>query len=196
MFRFIVLHTGYVENNSTACLIYRCEFFGNAGYDNYKDAITDLALDIYAKFYDEVLSTYQNRYASEVRDCCRKTLIANKDAKYCLHCGDKIVDKKFDYEEFKDYVVNLMNATCDSYGNAEITSTRNLTWWPYQSFNIFGAPKEDIIQLSEYGEIFLLLALLDAKPELTSDQDDETSEITFEDWEKFKSGINPFANSI
>ena len=194
-FRFIVMTTGYVENASTAFLAYQCEFFGNSGYDNYKDAITDLALDMYAKFYDEHLSTYQNRYSSEVRDCCRNSLIANKDAEFCSKCGDRIVNKKFDADAFMEHISNLMGSTCDSYGNAEQTSTRDMTWWPYGS-NFIGAPKEDIIHLAENGEVILLLALLDAKPELRSDQDDETLEITFEHWEKFKGGINPFANSI
>ena len=182
--RFIVMIPGYVESASTSCLIYQCGFFGNPGYASYKEAITDLALDLYAKFYDDCLSCYQNRYGSDLKRCCQKSLIDNKKAQFCSTCGCKLLDKKFDYAEFQHYVCNLTRTTCDSYGDAEETSTRNLTWWPYWITDFIGTPKEEVICLSEQAQLILLAALLEAKPEL-QDALDET-DFSFCEWDKLK----------
>lgn len=188
--RFIMMVNGYVESASTGCLIYSCGFFGHPGYDNYKDAITNLALDLYAKFYDDYLSVYQNRYSGSVGDCCRKVLNLDKGAKFCSTCGKQISDKKFDYEKFKDYVCNLTSSTCDNYGDAEDTSTRQLTWWPWWVGDFIGAPKEDVIFIAEQGEVVLLAALLEAKPELKNPGDEET-DFSFCEWDKFKRNEQP-----
>jgi hypothetical protein len=164
--RFIMMHTGYMENASTGCLIYQCGFFGHPGYSTYKEAITELALDMYAKFYDEHLSAYENRYGRDVNECCRETLIANKEAKFCFTCGKQIVDKQFDAEQFMRYICKLVGSTYDSYGDAEDTSTRKLAWWPYWIGDFIGAPKEEVIFMAENAEETLLCALLEAKPEL------------------------------
>ena len=190
--RFIVMITGYVESASTACLIYQCGFFGNPGYDNYKDAITDLALDLYAKYYDDHMSAYERRYNRDVKECCRKTLIDNKEAKFCSACGSQIADKKFDAEAFMDYVRDLMNTTCDSYGDAEYAGGRNFTWWPYWIGDFIGAPKEDVIVMAENAEVTILAALIEAKPELKSEDDDYFVNETFwDDWEEFKNNKQP-----
>jgi hypothetical protein len=190
MYKFIIMHCGYVESNMTSALIFQCQFFGHPGYTSRKEAITELALDMYAKFYDEHLSIYQNRYLREVKKCCRDSLVANRDAKFCSNCGDQLKDKEFNYDEFMEFVSNLHSSTCDSYGDAEETSTRNLCWWPYWTNNFIGAPREEIIYIAESAEVILLAALLDAKPELKS----EESELNFigsDDWDKFKNEIQP-----
>lgn len=166
MLRFIVMTCGYVENAMTSALIYQCQFFGNPGYSTYKEAITDLALDLYSKYYDDHLSIYENRYSRSVKDCCRQTLINNKEAKFCSDCGSQISDKDFDPEDFMEYITSLHSSTCDSYGDAEYAGGRHLKWWPYWNEDFIGAPKEDIIYIGENAELVLLDALLDAKPEL------------------------------
>lgn len=189
MYRFIVMICGYVESSMTSNLIYQCGFFGNPGYTSRKEAITDLALDLYAKFYDDHLSIYENRYGRDVKKCCRESLIANKEAKFCSDCGSQIKDKAFDYEQFMEYVIGLHNTTCDSYGDAEWAGGRDLTWWPYWIGDFIGAPKEDVILIAECAEVVLLAALLDAKPELKNEED----EIPFgsDDWERFKKEDQP-----
>jgi hypothetical protein len=188
MLKYIVIHCGYAESNTTSALIYQCEFFGNPGYTSYKTAITDLALDLYAKFYDGYLSVYENRYSKQVKDCCRKVLTADKNAKFCSECGKQIADKQFDHEEFMDYIRGLHSSTCDSYGEAEYVAGRHLTWWPFGSGNFIGAPKEEVIYIAEYAEVVLLSALFDAKPELRTGDDDD---FDLGDWKDFKKEIQP-----
>lgn len=65
MKRFIMMRCGYVENCAASCLIYQCEFFGNTGYESIKAAITDLAIDLYNKYYDEVLSVEGKPFEAE-----------------------------------------------------------------------------------------------------------------------------------
>lgn len=188
MYRFIVMVCGYVESAMTSNLIYQCGFFGNPGYSSRKEAITDLALDLYAKFYDDYLSIYENRYAKEVKSCCRTALVANKEAKFCSDCGKQLKDKLFNSEKFMEYVCGLHSTTCDSYGDAEETSTRSLMWWPYWLDDFIGAPKEDVILIAENAEAVLLAALLEAKPELKSEEDED---FINSDWEQFKEEKQP-----
>lgn len=187
--RFIVMTPGYVESACTAYLIYECAFFGHPGYTSYKEAITNLALDLYAKYYDDHLSVYENRYNGDVKDCCRKSLIADKTAMFCAVCGHRLADKKFDYEGFKDYVYNLTNTNCDTYGEAEGTATRQMTWWPWASGDFIGTPREEVIYIAEMAEQVLLAALLEAKPELVDPED--MTDFSYCEWEKFKNEKQP-----
>lgn len=185
--RFIVMITGYAENASTSCLIYQCGFFGHPGYASYKGAITNLALDLYAKFYNERLSIYEHRY-SQAKECCTKSLIANKESKFCAECGRKLADKTFHPEAFMEYIISLNGCTCDSYGDAEYAGDRELTWWPYWITDFVGAPKEEVIVIAENAEAVLLAALLEAKPELKSPL---TNDFELTDWDEFRNNIQP-----
>jgi hypothetical protein len=190
--RFIVMTTGYVENASTAVLIYQCRFFGRGGFSSYKEAITELATDMYGKFYDDHLSIYENRYGRDVKKCCREVLIADKNAKFCSTCGSQISDKEFDAQEFMEYVCGLMNTTCDSYGEAEWTSQKeHMAWWPYWVGEFIGAPKEEVIYMAENAEVTLLAALLEAKPELKNDSADDVNETHWGDWDDFRNERQP-----
>ena len=185
--RFIVMNTGYVESSSTACLIYQCEFFGHPGYSSYKEAITDLALDLFAKYYDDCLSSYEHRYSKDVKECCRKSLVADKTAKFCSDCGGQISDKEFGSEDFKRYVCELVGSTCDSYGDAEYAAGRTFTWWPWSN-DFIGAPKEEVIHITDQAEVVLLAALLEAKPEL---KDTDDTDFSFCGWDEFKNDKQP-----
>jgi hypothetical protein len=134
---------------------------------------------------------YENRYGKDVKECCRKVLIADKHAKFCSACGKQIADKKFRYEDFKDYVCKLPGSTCDSYGEAEGTADRpNFAWWPWWIGDFVGTPKEEVIVIPEQGEVVLLAALLEAKPELRDETDDET-DFGLCDWDEFKNNKQP-----
>jgi len=175
---------GFAEEAATSVLIYQCGFFGNPGYTTYKEAITDLALDLYNKYYDLRLSVYKFRYSSRIKDCCRKELIAAKKACFCNTCNQEIVDEPFVEDEFMDYIRKLHNTTCDTYGEAESTSRRDMTWWPWWTNDFIGASKDEIIHIPENAEQVLCAALLEAKPELaTNDPDWDFSDT---DWNGFK----------
>lgn len=191
--RFIMMSCGYVENSAVSWLIYQCNFLGKDSYSSYKEAITDLALDLYSKYYDECLSTYENRYSVYMKDCCRKSLIADKEAKFCSSCGGRLLDKTFDADEFMEYVCNLHNTTCDSYGDAEDTSTRNLTWYPFWGTDFIGTPKEEVICIAENAEVVLLDALVEAMPALKAASNDaDVNRSSFETaWERFKRDEQP-----
>ena len=172
--------SGYAEDATTSSLIYQCSFFGKLGYQTCKEAITDLALDLYAKYYDEYISIYENRYSNNVKGCCRECVIKNNEAKYCSDCGREIKDREFVYENFMFYVKELHSTTSDSYGDAEYAAGRELNWWPYWTADFIGAPKEEIIFIPENAEVVLLAALLDAKPEL------KIEDFNCSEWEDFK----------
>lgn len=190
MKKFIMMSCGYVESNRTSWLIYQCNFFGDEGFDTAKEAVTELALDLYAKFHDEYLSVYQNRYSDSVKECCRKALIANHQAKFCSECGCQLLDEKFNPDEFMEYVTGLHDTTCDSYGDAEGTSTRSpLAWYPWWSHEFLGAKKKEIVFIPESAEHVILCALLEAKPELKEQADQCQYEIgESSGWEAIKEG--------
>lgn len=189
--RFIMMTCGYVESAMTSVLLYQCEFFGHPGYASYQEAITNLALDLYSKYYDEVLSIYNNRYARRVEECCRRELTKNEKASFCSTCGKAIMDKKFDAEAFCRFITDLHGTDCNSYREAEHANGRQFTWWPWQSDDFIGAPKKDVIWIAEKAEYVLLYALLDAKPELRNNEVDEDYYLARADWERFKAGKPP-----
>lgn len=188
--KFIVLSCGYAEEGMTSVLVYQCGFFGHPGYSSYQEAITELALDLYSKYYDEHLSIYQNRYSDRIKKCCREALISNSKANFCAECGNKLADYKFEAEAFQEYIFGLHNTTCDTYGSAEDSPTRIFVWYPFHIGDFIGAPKEEIIYIGENAEVVLLDALLDAKPELR-DSNEIYEDWKSKDWESFKNGIQP-----
>ncbi len=181
LLRFIVMCCGYVESSTTSVLIYQCGFFGNPGYTSYKEAITDLALDMYAK-YSEAHKRARERRAK----CCLQTLLAAKSANFCMFCRAPLHESRFDYQEFMDYVKGLHATICDSYGEAEGTKDRDMAWWPWGWEDFIGAPKEEVIYIAENAESILLMALLEAKPELANSEQDQDLVLHAADWEEFR----------
>ena len=187
MFSFIMMSCGYVENCSTSFLLYGTEFMGSPGFETRGEAIRELALDIYAKYFDERLSTYENRYSQSVKECCRTALIADNKAKFCAQCGSHIKDKEFDEERFMEYVLELQNSTCDSYGEAEWAHERSFAWWPWSIREFLDAPRDSLIMIAENAEHVMLDALYDAMPELKP----SGSMRSNSDYEKFKEDKQP-----
>ena len=187
MYRFIAMHCGYVESCKTSLLVYNCEYSGHSGFKTMKDAIIELALDMYHKYYQEVLSIYEHRYTSGLEKCCRDALIAKHDANFCSTCGKAIKDKEFDDEGFMGFIRDLHDTDCDSYGEADSANNRALVWYPFWTDAFIGASKKSIIFIPENAESILLYALFEVKPELKG------KEYTkfFDDWEKFKADEQP-----
>jgi hypothetical protein len=189
-FSFIVMTCGYAGSSMVSNLIYERIGF-KEGFSSYKEAITNLALDFYAKYYDECLSIYENRYDRSVQDCCRRILNENKKANFCSTCGNQLVDKEFDYEKFAQYIMSMHEANTDNYGEAECTGTRELNWWPFYSFQelITSCKNDEVIFIMENAEQVLLAALLEGKPELK--KDGWENHFSCHDWEQFKNNIQP-----
>lgn len=180
MYRFIAMHCGYVESCKTSLLVFNCGYSGHHGFKTMKDAITELALDMYAKYYREVLSIYEHRYTSGLEKCCRDALIAKHDANFCSVCGKAIKDKSFDSEGFANFIRDLHDTDCDSYGETDAANNRALVWYPFWTDAFIGASKKSIIYIAEEAEIVLLAALYDAKPELKPEG------YQYSQWESFK----------
>jgi hypothetical protein len=190
MYNVIVMACGYAESNMTSWLVYSTQFFGIEGFETMEEAIKELALDLYAKYYDDVLSIYEKRYSKDVSECCRQALIKDKEANFCSVCGKPIENAEFSPIEFREYIKRLHASTCNDYGDAESCASRfQLSWWPWSLRELQDAEKDEIIWIAESAELVLLDALYDAKPELAkfAELDDEFDS----DWEQFKAGKQP-----
>ncbi len=176
------MHCGYVESCKTSLLVFQA--FNN-GYKSMKEAITELALDMYNKFHHECLSIYENRYSFGLKDCCRLALIEKHDANFCSNCGSQLKDKEFDPDYFMQFISELHNTDCDSYGESEYANGEAFSWYPFQTGAFIGAPKKSIIYIAEKAEVVLLCALFDAKPEL------KKLDYKNDDWLSFKKGKQP-----
>ena len=188
--KFIIMSCGYVESNHTSLLVYGTHFHGHEGFDTAVEAVKELSLDLYAKFHDEYLSTYNNRYGADLKECCSKSLVNDKDAKFCATCGSRLEDKKFDGDAFMDFIRDLHGSTCDSYGESEWANGRDFVWWPWCNIgNLIGAPKETVVIIPESAEECLLEALAEAKPELFPTPSTEVDPYHIESrWEALKAG--------
>lgn len=179
--QFIMMSCGYVESNYTSNLIYGT----HKDFETGEEAVKELALDLYAKFYDERLSTYTERH--NFKKCCRDVLNKDKAARFCSSCGTRLEDKQFDCDDFMDFISNLHGSTCDSYGESEFANDRHFVWWPWTPMKKFLEAKRDsILCIPEHAEVVILNALHEVKPELFSDQfDDRYAEKS---WEELKAG--------
>lgn len=187
MYQFIAMHCGYVESCKTSLLVYNCGYTGHRGFKTMKEAITELALDMYSKYYQECLSIYEHRYTGGLENCCRDALVAKHDANFCSTCGKAIKDFAFEAEGFTNFIRELHDTDCDSYGEADHTHDRQLIWYPFWTDAFIGASKKSIIYIAENAESILLHALFDAKPELRAPEYSKA----FPEWEKFKNEQQP-----
>jgi hypothetical protein len=161
MYNFIMMKCGYVENNQVAWLMFGCQFFGISGFATMEEAIKVLAEDLYNKCKDD----------------------ASEDSVWQRQEELSLLD-------FQERICNLHNTTCDTYGEAEQTKDRHLSWWPFWAANFPEAVKNgSVIWIGENAEHILLQALLEAKPELQSEEYEDESYST--DWEQFKVGKQP-----
>jgi hypothetical protein len=186
--KFIIMSCGYVESNYTSNLIYGTHFHGHKGFDTGEEAVKELALDLYAKFFDEYLSTYNNRYGSDYKKCCRDVLDKDKAAKFCSACGTRLEDQQFDGDRFMDFICNLHGSTCDSYGESEYANDRHFIWWPWGLNKFLDADRKSILAIPEQAEGILLDALQEAKPELFVGQEPSDDRYAESSWEKIKAG--------
>ena len=93
MKRFIMMSCGFAEEAKTSWLIYQCDFSGHPGFPTDKEAITELALDLYYKFLGDKVQD------PGLKTCCIASKTFNSQAKYCSNCGKSLADKIFEWYE-------------------------------------------------------------------------------------------------
>jgi hypothetical protein len=185
MKRFIVMTFGFAEDASVAPLIY--QYQRGAGLASMKSAITSLALDLYAKYRED--SQYQ--LYQKTKQCCKQTLNSTQHAKFCMECGSRLVFPSFSPDDFMSYIKELRSTTFDSYGEMDGTADRDFDWTPCWTRDFIGAPKEEVIYIAECAERVLVVALLEANPELLPEKQWVYWSSISTDWGKFRKEEEP-----
>jgi len=183
-YRFVAFACGYVESSMTSTLVYGTPFLGGTKFATRGEAITELALDLYAKFESD----------REYVDSLRKKTACCDDAQKQGHtfyskCGRKVQAEGFDYVGFLEFIDGLHNVDCDGYGEAESFGERDAVFWPWSFSEFLEADKSEVVYIAENAEHVLLAALCDAKPELREFVEEDYGA---RDWkEQFKKDKQP-----
>jgi hypothetical protein len=175
-YRIVMMSCGYVENACTSWLIFSTH---SGHFATAAEAVIELALDLHAKFEDEVLAPI---YRSE---CCRK----QGDVAYCSSCGKRLLPKAFNGTEFMEYITGLHNTTCDSYGESESTGKRDFAFWPWRAHELLTASKDEIVFIGECGDRVILDALFEIRKDLRDKEleaDDEADEWRTTTWTRVR----------
>lgn len=159
-YRIIMMSCGYVESNMTSWLIYST-FTREDRFDTAAQAVMELALDLHAKYEDEVLST---QYVFH-KDCCKKAK-ADSNTKFCPKCGTRLQVTEFNADHFMEYIRGLHNTDCDGYGESERTSKRSFAFWPWRAHDLVGASKDEVVFIGENAERVILDALYEIRDDL------------------------------
>lgn len=177
------MSTGMHEDNSTSWLIYGTPYFQRvSGFSSMADAISSLALELYHKFEHELPKRPLDF------KCCQTS--KSRSFKFCSECGRQLNGSKFDADEFKQFIVDLHDTTCDTYEEAEQFGEHEAIWWPWCFQELIKAKKSEIVWIPEAAEQVLLAALYDLKPELQTDTYSLRIGVP-EMWSSFKKGVQP-----
>lgn len=160
-YRVIMMSCGYVESNRTSWLIYTT-FSRNERFDTAAQAVMELALDLHAKYEDEVLST---NYVYQGKECCKKAK-ENVESVFCAKCGTRLRDDAFDAEGFMEFVKGLHNTDCNDYGESESTGKRDFAFWPWRAHELLESRKDEIVYIGENAERVILDALYESRDDL------------------------------
>jgi hypothetical protein len=183
-YRFIAFACGYAESCKTSTMVYGTPYFENKSFTTKADAITQLALELYAKFKLEN-KVFLNK-------CCLKA--SKRKDKFCSKCGKEIYNiREFDVYKFLEFVTNLHNSTCDSYGQAEYFDTLEPQFSPWSFLDFWETDKSETIYIAENAEYVLLAALLESKNNLIELEDsvEFVNCIQARDWHIFKEDKQP-----
>ena len=120
-FNVICVSTGYVEEHRVASAIFTRQ--APQPWEPYKtadEALDSLARDLFEMYRCGVL---ERSYKPRLKKCCVK----HKGQNYCPNCGTAIdTTKKFDPEEFSEWIVDLLGGTADNWGGYDLAN-----WWPW-----------------------------------------------------------------
>lgn len=151
---------GYVESSTTSWLIYTT--IDNSRFNTAAEAVVELALDLYSKYKEEILSLEYVHH----KDCCKQTIARDEEAQFCSKCGTRLKIALFDANCFMDYVKGLHSTDCDGYGESEGTKDRSFAFWPWRAEEIVGAGLDEIVYIAENAERVILDALYEVHDDL------------------------------
>lgn len=175
-YRIVMMSCGYVENACTSWLIFSAH---EDCFPTAAEAVIELALDLHAKYEDEVLTPIHRG------SCCR----TQGDVNFCSTCGTRLKPKEFNAEDFMHYVTGLHSTTCDAYGESESTGKRAFAFWPWRAHELLSASKDEIVFIGECAERVILDALYEVHKELRDleyEPDDETDDWRSITWKQVR----------
>lgn len=174
-YRIVMMSCGYVENNRTSWLIFTT-FADDERFETAAQAVIELALDLHAKYEDEVLDV------GYLSPCCKESQAKDADAVFCAKCGKRCRDAEFDELSFMEYVEGLHDTTADTYGESEANPKRDFAFWPWRAEEIVGAGLDEIVVIGENAERVIFDALCEVKPELRADDTQEGDDWRSSTW--------------
>lgn len=175
-YRIVMMSCGYVENACTSWLIFSTH---EGHFVTAAEAVIELALDLYAKYEDEVLTPIYRG------GCCR----TQGDVNFCSTCGTRLKPKEFNGEDFMHYVTGLHSTTCDAFGESESTGKRDFAFWPWRAHELLSASKDEIVFIGEGAERVILDALFEVRKDFRDmelDPNDEADEWRTTTWTKVR----------
>ncbi len=135
--KYAVLHFGYVESYGLGSLVLHNK---GPAFKTEKEAFESLAGDLLALF-----KTYHG-YSDQEKACC----VASAKKKFCPDCGRKIGVKKWDMEDFEQWVSDLVGQGLDGYGMLDTECERNVVWeLGHSASALIGLKKDQAIYLDE-----------------------------------------------
>lgn len=150
---------GYVESNSAARILFGAQ--DGVEFDTEIEALHDLARTLYLKY------KLENCSKPSLKNCCKETLSKLPGAKRCANCGGNCKVEAVNFEEFGEWICQLLNATCDSYGSDELYEYDEETtklpvggWTPWFSASaLFKRGAKSLLCLPNDAEAFIIEAL-------------------------------------
>lgn len=143
--KYIVLSMGYVESGSVTSLI--LENQTGIEFETAKEALRNLASGVFKKYwyeYHQDLEPTKHLY----KQCCKKTVLDNTQAKFCMECGKSFKPVLIIKDQFISFLSGLCTATADDWGGDDIPG-----WWPWVSVTTVmkNATVAEVLEISESG---------------------------------------------
>lgn len=146
MIKGIVFSSGYVESGQTGHLFY----YHPKGFETKLEALLSLAEDLKKK--------YELDFGRPiVSKCCKQAVISG--FRFCPDCGAGAKDPKFDFEEFAQFVSELMFTTADSYGACNMTDALEWDCWAGMP-TLMSLKKSEVLFIPQNGERAIAYSVL------------------------------------
>ncbi|CAB4196749.1 hypothetical protein UFOVP1290_269 [uncultured Caudovirales phage] len=210
-YKSVSLSFGYVESNTTAVLIYTAT---KKIPSSRSEALESLTEHLYKKYLCDKKDNddYVHTYKTHMAKCCQKAWKnSNRDLNTCPKCGANYnaeIVSEFDISDWQNYLRDLMNSDCDSYGyHYECSDFEDeYGWSPWQ--HNFNHQSDEMVIVAEKAEDILTIALAKIHPELKSaaindedgffdlDNDNVCGSYIYKDYDSICDGTNSVYNNL